>query len=241
MDLLGIPISRLKREETLEKVKQFLSEPAWHRIATVNPEFLVLAERDDVFRQALLDADLCVADGFGVVLAGWFFGEPVTRFPGADLLDEILKIADEKKLSVYLAIRKDGLSSDEEIKSVLLQKYPNLIIDGMELDIKVGHTSYVIPHTSNIVFCNFGAPDQELFLESLRNNPGSIRLAMGVGGSFDYLTGKQKRAPKILRALGLEWLWRFILQPKRFKRIWNAVVIFLLLVFLSWQKSKKRL
>jgi glutamyl-tRNA synthetase len=80
---------------------------------------------------------------------------------------------------------------------------------------------------NSIVLCNFGAPEQELFLMKLKDNSGDIRFAMGVGGSFDYLTGKQKRAPKWLRVIGLEWLWRLILQPKRFKRIWNATVVFL--------------
>ncbi|MDP2837735.1 MAG: WecB/TagA/CpsF family glycosyltransferase, partial [Candidatus Moranbacteria bacterium] len=71
--------------------------------------------------------------------------------------------------------------------------------------------------------------------------PSNIRLVMGVGGSFDHLTGRQQRAPNFLRIIGLEWLWRFVLQPWRIKRIWNAVIVFPLLVFLAWQKDQKKL
>jgi len=233
IQILGVPISVDERDRVLEKVRSFLREACFHRIATVNPEFLVLASRDNRFRQSLLTADLRVADGFGMVLAGLFQGEEVPRFPGVDLLHDILSLAEKDEYSVFLAIRQDGLSSYDEIRQALLKKYPRLSIGGLDMaanELK----NYQLPATTyKLVLCNFGAPEQELFLESLRNTPGDVRLVMGVGGSFDFLTGKQKRAPKWLRALGLEWLWRLILQPMRFKRIWNAVVIFPIKVLFS--------
>lgn len=246
MKILDIPIEILSRKEVIARVEKFLDELKFHRIATINPEFLLEAEKNEDFKKVLLDADLRVADGFGIVLAGWLKGECVKRFPGADLMEEILKIANEKKLSVFLAVNKDGLSSYDEIKQTIFKKYPNIKINGADI---ICHSERVresrnpdatgqIPwqtrddtienfHHSSIIFCNFGAPEQELFLAEIKNHPENIRLAMGVGGSFDYLTGKQKRAPKYLRLIGLEWLWRLILQPRRFKRIWNATVVFL--------------
>lgn len=224
MQIFGIPIDNLSRAEILSRVEDYLAEPGFHRIATVNPEFLLRAADDNTFRASLLEADLRIADGFGIVLAGLLAGERFTRFPGADLMQEILSIAEERKLSVYLAVRCDGLSSYEEIRSVLLQKYPHLKISGADIDPQIPATQVTVP--AAIVLCNFGAPEQELFLAHLKNREQSPRLVMGVGGSFDYLTGKQKRAPKILRALGLEWLWRLILQPTRWKRIWHAVIVF---------------
>jgi N-acetylglucosaminyldiphosphoundecaprenol N-acetyl-beta-D-mannosaminyltransferase len=213
MELFGVPLSEQSREDILTRVRKYLSEPGFHRIATVNPEFLVLGEKNTTFKQSLLSANLCIADGFGIVLVGWLKGKKITRIPGADLLDYILTFAEEPCYKVALVIKESGLSSYEEIKSVLVKKYPNI--------------QFVSEATqAAVVICNFGAPEQELLLESLRNNPGNIRLAIGVGGSFDYLTGKLKRAPKIMRFLGLEWLWRLILQPKRIKRIWNAVIVF---------------
>jgi N-acetylglucosaminyldiphosphoundecaprenol N-acetyl-beta-D-mannosaminyltransferase len=226
MQLFGISISENSHDAIMTQVKKFLKESRFHRIATVNPEFLVLAERNREFKQALLSADICVADGIGIVWAGWFRGKHIVRFPGADLLHEVLVIAEQERHGVFLAIKNDGLSSYEEVREALLRLFPQLIVNGENLDSNQSlHSTFNIQH-SNIILCNFGAPEQELFLESLRNNPGNVRLAIGVGGALDYLTGKQKRAPRCLRAIGLEWLWRLILQPQRFKRIWNAVVVF---------------
>ncbi len=233
MDILGVPIDALTRTEMLARVENFLEEPRFHRIATVNPEFLLLAEKDAVFRTALMAADLRIADGFGIVLAGLFHGQYIRRFPGADLMEEILCIAEKKNQSVSLAIRKDGLSSYEEIKGVLQKKYPNLEINSTDINLKIQDSQFMI-HDS-ITLCNFGAPEQEIFLDSLKDQ-NNIRLAMGVGGSFDYLTGRQGRAPKWMRIIGLEWLWRLILQPKRWRRIWNAAVIFPFRAFFATMK-----
>lgn len=227
MRILGIPIDNLTREEIFARAETFLNKGGFHQIVTINPEFLLEAEKNKDFRVALERCDLRVADGFGITLAFLFKGEKLKcRFPGADLMEEILNIAEKKKLSVYLAIRKDGLSSFEEIKSALLKKYPSLKIDGCDFGIMEDVSLSLITYpTSPILFCNFGAPQQEIFLNNLKNQ-NNIRLAMGVGGSFDYLTGKLWRAPKWLRSIGLEWFWRLIQQLKRWKRIWNAVVVF---------------
>jgi N-acetylglucosaminyldiphosphoundecaprenol N-acetyl-beta-D-mannosaminyltransferase len=86
----------------------------------------------------------------------------------------------------------------------------------------------------NIILVNFGAPEQEQFIYSLKGQENAkIKLAIGVGGSFDFLTGKVKRAPAWMRSIGLEWLFRLIQQPNRWKRIWNAVVIFPIKVLFS--------
>ena len=246
LSILGVSISTLSRNEILARAEAFLVETKFHRIATVNPEFLVRAEKDPAFKQSLQQADLCVADGIGIVWAGWLQGKRVTRFPGVDLLHEILSRAERDGLSVFLAIKKDGLSSYEEIRMALLKKFPRLTIDGVDVEVdsyqvsSIKYQVYGIPNTKyRILLCNFGAPEQEFFLESLRNNPGDVRLVMGVGGAFDFLTGKQTRAPRCLRVIGLEWLWRLILQPKRWKRIWNAVVIFPVKVLLGSSVSKE--
>lgn len=224
MDILGVPIDVLTRAEILLRVQTFLEEPHFHHIATVNPEFLLEAEKNTDFRTVLERCDLRVADGFGIVLAGLLQGRWIQRFPGTDLMAEILKIADNRKLSIYLAVRTDGLSKYEEVKTAICKKYPNIEITGANIEVSCHHSS-LITYPVSLILCNFGAPTQELFLSSLREN-SAIRLAIGVGGSFDYLTGKQKRAPKFFRAIGLEWLWRLIQQPKRWRRIWNAVIVF---------------
>ena len=220
----GVPVEALSRRDIFFRVRTSLRKHSFLRIATVGPEFLLWAREDERFKQNLLRADLRVADGFGITFAGWIYGKHIPRFPGADLLHEILKEAEKRNLSIFLAIRKDGLSSFDEIRTALLKKYPRLKVTGEEFVLPVNNQQLTI--NGSIVFCNFGAPDQEYFLESLRGRSESVRLVMGVGGAFDFLTGKLPRAPRVFRVIGLEWLWRLFLQPSRWKRIWRAVVVF---------------
>ena len=233
MNILGIEINNLSREEIIDRVKFFLDDPQFHQIATINPEFLLEAEENNAFRSTLQICDLRIADGFGITLAFLLKGTQLKcRFPGVDLMEKILFIANEKHLKVYLAIRKNGLSSFQEVKDALSKKYPNILINGADIDVLSHHLS-LITYPASVVLCNFGAPSQEIFLASLKNTSSNIRLAVGIGGSFDYLTGKMTRAPQCMRLVGLEWLWRLIQQPKRFKRIWNAVILFPFRVILS--------
>jgi len=236
MEILGTTIDNLTREEILAQIKIFLDEPKFHQIATVNPEFILEAEKNSEFHSVLQNCNLRVADGFGIVLAGLLQGKYIARFPGADLLEEILFLANNKKLSVYLAVKKNGLSSYEAVKRIVSKRYTELEISGSDIDSRdIGNWKLEIGNYA-IALCNFGAPEQEIFLNNLKDQK-NIRLTMGVGGSFDYLTGKQKRAPWWLQSIGLEWLWRFIQQPQRWHRIWNAVVLFPFYVFFATIKK----
>lgn len=240
MRVLGVPIDNVPRDTVLEQVKTWLAGDTFHRIATVNPEFLLLADQNPNFCQALLAADLRLADGVGLHLPFWLSGEKlIGHFPGADLLHEILKIAEVRGYPVAFALHEHGLSTPLQILAVTKEKYPKLVcsvipaqagIQGLDSrrnlpDSWAGGNDQG-SNASKLLLCNFGAPMQELYLESLRNKNTGIRLAMGVGGAFDFLTGAVPRAPKVFRSCGLEWLWRLIQQPRRFRRIWNAVVVF---------------
>ncbi|MFA6973709.1 MAG: WecB/TagA/CpsF family glycosyltransferase [Parcubacteria group bacterium] len=228
MNILGIKVDNLSKKEILEKVESFLRGDGFHQIVTVNPEFILQAQKDEEFKNILNDADLNVADGIGIKFAFWRFGKNLrARITGIDLLEEILQIASINNYKIFLCADSRGLSTWEETKKAILQKYPGLEIDGVNLDKSetICDPRYAI---HDIVFCAFGSPYQEKFLNSLKSQKDTkIKLGMGVGGSFDYLTGKIRRAPKWMRNVGLEWLWRLILEPKyRFKRIFLAVVIF---------------
>lgn len=269
-NLLDVRIDNLSKKETLEKVKYFLSEKNFCRVATVNPEFILLAQKDGEFKKIINRCDLNIADGFGIKLAFWKSGKNLkSRITGVDLMLEILKIASQNKDSIFLAANKNGLSNWKETRDAILKIYPDLEISGADLDLQsvisakaaylsglpdgkasrkgiqrnkqnliknigsrfhgndIGENKNNINNIYNydILFCNFGAPFQEKFINLLKN--GNMELAMGVGGSFDFITGKIKRAPLWVRNIGMEWLWRLILQPKRFKRIFNSVVVFM--------------
>lgn len=233
MHIFGIHLENLARAQVLLSCQTWLSGDDFRRVSTVNPEFLLRAKNDALFAKNLHQADLRVIDGFGIVVALWLRGESVTRLAGADLTAWLLAHAQEHDYRIFVAVRENGLSSYAEIRAALLKKYPRLRVSGQEMDVtspwdpseqRAADSELLAAH---IVLCNFGAPEQEYFTEHLRKQPGSIRLAMGVGGSFDYLTGKLRRAPLVLRSLGLEWLWRLTQQPKRLSRIWRATGVFL--------------
>jgi N-acetylglucosaminyldiphosphoundecaprenol N-acetyl-beta-D-mannosaminyltransferase len=230
MKILEVKIDNLSKEDIFKKIDSFLDDGKFHQIATVNPEIILASQKDAELKEIVNYCDLSLGDGMGIKLAAWKNGEKLKiRIPGIDLMIELFKIANEKNIEIFLAADKNGLSSWEETKEAILKIYPNLEINGADLD---KSTKYKIPASPEgeqdtkykILFCNFGAPFQEKFLNGLKND--IIGIAVGVGGSFDYLTGRLKRAPKWMQFFGIEWMWRLILQPKRFKRIFNAIIIF---------------
>lgn len=238
MKILGVKIDNLTRQEILKRVELFLNSKEIHQVATINPEFILQAQEDIEFKNILNNCELSVADGVGIWFAFIRFGKYLkNRCTGVDLVDEILKIADRKKLPIFLIANKNGLSTWEETKKAILNKYPNININGTVLDISDSKLEYAKLEIQNyaIVFCALGAPYQEKLMHSLKTlKNAKIRLAIGVGGSFDFLTKKIKRAPTYIQQIGLEWLWRFIQEPKyRARRIYYAIVIFPIRVLLN--------
>jgi N-acetylglucosaminyldiphosphoundecaprenol N-acetyl-beta-D-mannosaminyltransferase len=231
MRILGTEIDNLEYPEILDDINSFLNEDGFHQIATVNPEFVMLSQKDQEFGSIVNSCHLKVADGKGIDIAARIRGERLKfRITGVDLADKIMEIAEKDKLGVYLACRKNGLSTYTEVKTILENKYPSIRFSGADID----HIrpDFGIPIDKfDILFCNFGAPWQEKFI--FRQKNARIRLAMGVGGTFDFWCGKISRAPLWMRKFGFEWVWRLTQQPKRFPRIFRSAVIFPLKVILS--------
>jgi len=134
-EILGIKIDNLTETEIRQKVESFLSEDKFHQIATINPEFILTAQKNSEFKDILNACDLNIADGFGIQLAFLRYGKFLKhRMTGADLMAEILQIANEKRLPVFLVANKNGLSSWEETGDALLKIYPKLTIAGVNLE-----------------------------------------------------------------------------------------------------------
>jgi len=237
--LLGVKIDNLSLREVLERVESFMRDNKQHYIVTVNPEFLVLAQKDKDFRKILNKADLSVPDGIGIVFASLLKKNNLirSRVTGVDLFEEICYLASMKNWNIFLYGARE--ETREEVKNNLLRKYPELRVNclsenGFLNDYKINDLN-----TKGILFVALGAAKQEKWInENLENMP-NIKLAVGVGGTFDFISGNVSRAPVILRKIGLEWLWRLIIQPKRFPRIINAVIIFPFLVIKEIIKNSK--
>ncbi|MFC1700554.1 WecB/TagA/CpsF family glycosyltransferase [Patescibacteria group bacterium] len=220
MNILGIKIDNLTKEQVLNNVGRFMLDDEQHYIVTPNPEFIVKAQKDIDFKQILNQADLAIADGIGLIFASWFSGGDLKhKITGIDLMEDICKQAEQKNWLVSLFGGELGVA--EKTVDNLKRRYANLKVGVFQDNIKIQPA---------ILFVALGAPKQEKWIvENLPKMP-QVKLAIGVGGAFDFISGRIKRAPKILRILGLEWAWRLILQPKRFGRIFNAVIVFPLLV-----------
>jgi len=254
INILGINISTDTKKEILKKISSFLDSRESRFLVTPNPEFLLAAKKDEEFFFILNQADLAVPDGIGLTFAGLLLGKFIKRISGIDLMYDICKLAEQQKKSVFLlgGAENTAQQATEKLKKL----YPDLQIVGAEVGLQAGEWKieagqWIKGESKNknlelriknakpdIIFVAFGQVKQEKWMyHSLPNLP-SVKLAMGVGGSFDFIAGRIKRAPKIIRLIGLEWLWRLLQEPiKRLPRIFNAVIKFPL-AFISWKFIK---
>jgi len=240
LEILGIKIDNLTKTEILKKIQDFLNSHKNNYLVTINPEFIIYANKDQEFKNILKEADLKVVDGFGLILAAWLKGKKIkTRLAGSDLTIEICRLAEQHNCSVFLlgGFGNTAILAGDNLK----KQFPKLNIVGAEQGLIVNSQSLIVDNNkliekinnakTAVLFVALGHPKQEKWIKENMPKIPSIRLAIGVGGTFDYLAGKTPRAPQIMRNLGLEWLFRLILQPWRVKRIFRAVFVFMWLVF----------
>lgn len=202
--LLGVKIDDVNLDQAIQIALDLVKKPGKHYIVTPNPEILVMAQKDEELKKILNAADLAIPDGVGLKLSG----DIVMTTPGIDLMEELIKMADDRAFTVGFLGGRDGVA--KKTAECLLKKYPKLKVSF------VCEEPGKIPAT-DILFVAFGAPKQEKWIA---NNLGNIpvKVAMGVGGAFDYLSGRVPRAPKFIRNLGFEWMFRLIIEPWRIKR-----------------------
>jgi N-acetylglucosaminyldiphosphoundecaprenol N-acetyl-beta-D-mannosaminyltransferase len=226
--ILGVRIDNFSVRETKENILNFLENSPEQKFAvTLNPEIVLKAHREEKYRKILNGADLNICDGFGLRFAGFLKGKRLkARFTGVDVADFLLLNAEKKNLRILVIAAENSLSKPNEIERAIRGKYPELSVRSEYFLSSQDFFKDGIIREAEIIFVNFGAPQQEKFIFENREKFPSAKILIGVGGTFDFLTGKITRAPSFLRGLGLEWLWRMIQEPKRIRRIWNAVVVF---------------
>ncbi len=203
-------------------VDRFVQEGGVHQVATVNPEFVMRARRDDAFRQALAQADLAVPDGVGLIWAGLLLGRRFRgRVPGVELTHRLAALAADRGYALYLLGAAPGVA--EEAAACLRKDHPGLRIAGTyagspdpaDEEQIVARIRAAAPQ---ILLVAYGAPQQDLWLR--RNLPRLfVPVGMGVGGTLDYIAGRVPRAPAWMRRIGLEWSYRLIRQPWRWRRM----------------------
>lgn len=198
-------------------------------VVTANPETFMISEKNEDVRKMLLDKEtVMVPDGIGVLKAGKKIGYNIEeRITGIDIANELLKFGNEQKKSIYLFGSKQEVI--DSMKIVIKEQYPNLKLVGTSngyVTDKDKVFDEIVKLEPDIVLVALGIPLQEMLIYKHLNR-FKKGIFVGVGGSFDVMSGMKKRAPKIFIKLNLEWLYRIMKEAKRLKRFYDSNVKFL--------------
>jgi N-acetylglucosaminyldiphosphoundecaprenol N-acetyl-beta-D-mannosaminyltransferase len=219
--------------ETLAWIEAAVAARAPRQICTGNPEFLMAARRDREFREVLNGADLVVPDGVGLLMAArWLGARLPERVAGSDLIYRVTEQAAQHGWGVYFLGAAEGIAARAADR--LQSLYPGLKVAGVfagspKLEDEEAIMARLRTACPDILLVAYGAPQQDKWIARNRERLG-VPVSIGVGGSFDFVTGEARRAPEWIQRLGLEWLHRMGHQPWRARRILTAVVLFPLAV-----------
>jgi len=218
-EIFGIKFDNLTMEEALEKIKGFVVLPY--------SEIIVRGQKDEEFKKILNSADFCLCEGRGLYLVARFIGKRLKGvINGIELIYRTCDKSQNPNSKFQTILLLGGTENVvEKTKGNLIKKFPNIKIVGAEngyqdLEKVIKKINGVKP---DILLVAFGTPKQEKWIYNNLSKMPSVKLAMGVGGAFDFISGRIKRAPKFMQKIGLEWLWRLLLQPKRIKRVFISV------------------
>ena len=226
IDFLGIPIAALTIQETLVKIEKCIEVNQQIHHSVVNAGKVVLMQDDKNLKESVLEADLINADGQAIVWAASFLGKPLPmRVAGIDLMDSLVKKSFEKGYKCFFFGAKENVVS--KVVGKYSKLYSNSIIAGYrngffnsneEKDI----VEEIIHSKANILFVAMSSPKKEIFLNKFKLQLKDVNFIMGVGGSFDVISGDIKRAPVFMQKIGLEWFYRFLQEPRR---MWKRYLI----------------
>jgi len=232
--ILGCRTDLCDMSSALEKVNEFLlgshDKKSNFQIITINPEMVMNAQSDKEFLEIINNSDLNIIDGVGIKIALKLKGMNINQIRGVDFSRELIKLADKNNYRVAFFGAKEEVIL--KTKENFLKLYPDLNLvyhrNGY-FDFEKREEIYKELKEANpqILLVGLGSPKQEIIIKELKEQLNSC-VMIGVGGSFDVFSGLVKEAPKIYRKLGLEWLYRTIKEPKRLKRIFPILPLFLI-------------
>jgi N-acetylglucosaminyldiphosphoundecaprenol N-acetyl-beta-D-mannosaminyltransferase len=230
--ILGVPIDPVTQDEAVLRISQMLSDGGKHHVMTPNNEMLVKASSNETFKSLLQSSELNLPDSVGLLWAAKRTGQRLPeRVTGVDTVERIL-LSLSSGCPVFLLGGRKGVGRKAAQK--LKAQNPKLNVTTFEGSPSQEDAVEIIKRINDSGAClllvAYGAPAQDLWINQHLLNLTSVRVAMGIGGTFDFLSGSIKRAPKWMQCAGLEWVWRLLMQPTRIGRIYTAVIRFPLLV-----------
>ena len=224
--ILGYSVDNFSMDEAVNYIQSNFGQ-----IVTINPEMINAASKNKDFAKVINEAEMVVPDGIGVEIGLKILGHKVKRIPGIELGRElIIKFSKDKKSIAMIGAKQE----------VLDNAIANLKNEIPDLNLVYSHNGYFDNNDEiltaatktqpDLVLVALGSPKQEFFIYELKKRlPNAVLI--GLGGSFDVWAGAVSRAPKVWQNLGLEWLYRTIKEPQRFKRIFPTLPLFLLNVY----------
>lgn len=220
--ILNCPIDNLTFNETLLLIDDTIANKQQLHHTVVNAGKMVAMQKDPELRKSVVEADLINADGMAVVWASKVLGQPLPeRVAGVDLMESLVKLAYEKGYKIFF------FGAKEEVVQDVVNKYSRIYSPSIIAGYRNGYYSkeeeeaiagQIADSGANMLFVAISSPKKENFLYNYRNILSKVNFTMGVGGSFDVVAGKVKRAPLWMQKTGLEWFYRFAQEPKRMWR-----------------------
>lgn len=236
--VLNCPVDLLDINDAVSIAKNAIDNKTNFQIITINPEMIMNAQKNEQFFEIIKNSNLNIMDGVGVKIALKFQGIKKAQIRGVDFSRELVKLASENNYRLaFLGAKEEVI---QKAKENFLNQYPNLnfvyarngyFSDDIEI---INELKQANPQ---ILLVGLGSPKQEELISKLRNELSGC-VMVGVGGSFDVFSGIVKESPLVWRKLGLEWLYRTILQPERFKRIFPVLPIFLIKCIIASMNKK---
>lgn len=241
--LFGLPIDALTMQETLNHIEASIDNGTQIHHVVVNAAKIVNAQQDQQLRESIINCDLINPDGQAVVWASKFLGQPLTeRVAGIDLMQNLVELAAKKKYRIFF------LGAKETVVRKLVDKYADQFGKEIIAGYRNGYFSkneeievakQIAEAKPHILFVAITSPKKEIFLNTYKTEI-QAPFIMGVGGSFDVVSGLVKRAPKWMQNSGLEWFYRVLQEPKR---MWKRYLItntkfILMVISAKWKLIK---
>lgn len=231
--------------EALAQVDEWMQEPRLHHIVTVNPEFIVAAQSDAEFARTMAESDMNLPDGANLLRAAQAQGTPLReRVAGTDFVWYLSGVASVCGWKIFLLGGRNGVGG---LAAARLQaRYRKLKIVGtFEGSPDPSEEDAILERIresgADMLFVAYGAPAQDIWIQRNRAKLPNVRAAVGVGGAFDFIAKRVRRAPTWMQRVGLEWLFRLVIQPWRAKRQWALVTFTIMMLRRRREAPKKNL
>jgi N-acetylglucosaminyldiphosphoundecaprenol N-acetyl-beta-D-mannosaminyltransferase len=242
INLMGVRVDNVTMNEAVNAIVERVGGGSPCQVSFLNAHCFNVLQRDPLYLESVNSSRLVFPDGIGLKIAGQLLGCPITQnVNGTDLFPMLCKALESKQRSLYLLGGKPGTT--EDVTKWLSSNYPNLVVLGSHhgYDLK-NNTEKVIGEIrasgADLVLVGLGVPMQERWINQNLPEIGA-KVVLGVGGLFDYYSGRIPRAPIWMRELGLEWFFRFLQEPRRLcKRYFVGNLTFLLLVLRYWMDRR---